>query len=65
MNKEHKFLLMDGRAWFDVDKAVVFEVCDSIEEARENKKTYGDAVVVKAEAKGDQLSNLKPIEIEP
>ncbi len=62
MNKENKFLLMDGRAWFDIDKAVVFEICDSIEEARKNKKTYGDAVIVKAVAKDDQLSNLEPIE---
>lgn len=62
MKKENKFLLMDGRAWFDIDKAVVFEICDSIEEARKNKKTYGDAVIVKAVAKDDQLSNLEPIE---
>lgn len=62
MKKENKFLLMDGRAWFDIDKAVVFEICDSIEEARKNKKTYDDAVIVKAVAKDDQLSNLEPIE---
>jgi hypothetical protein len=41
MTKEKKFLLMDGRAWLDIDKAYVFEVCGSLEEARENKGVYG------------------------
>ena len=37
-----KCYLMDGRARFNVDDAIVFSCCDSIEEAREEAPDYGD-----------------------
>ena len=53
---------MDGRAWSDIDKAIVLEVFNTIEEARESKDVYGDAVIVRADSVGDQLTNLEPLE---
>jgi len=36
------FFLMDGRARFDVDDAIVFSCCVSVKEARKEAPDYGD-----------------------
>lgn len=47
------FLIMDGRANYDPDKALVMEVCKSRKEAEKHKVNYGiDCVVVEAEEEG-------------
>lgn len=38
--------IMDGRAAYDEDDAVIFEVCETEKEANANKKDYGDDCVV-------------------
>lgn len=43
-NKE--YWIMDGRARFDTDRAVVCEICNSFGEAMRRLDNYGDAVVV-------------------
>ncbi len=47
MSKE--YFIMDGRARFNTDDAVVCEVCESLEEAKANCPDYGDAVVIDSE----------------
>lgn len=48
--KDIKYLIYDARYHTDPDRAVVFEVCDTKEEAERNKVHYNtDAVVVKEE----------------
>lgn len=43
------FELYDGRYLTDPDSAICFEVCESLEEAMQEKDNYGtDTVVVKA-----------------
>lgn len=50
MKKDIKYLIYDARYHTDPDRAVVFEVCDSLEEANNSKDDYGtDCVVVKEE----------------
>lgn len=44
------YWLMDGRAIYDVDKALVLEVCCSLREAQENICDYGaDTCIVDPE----------------
>lgn len=40
------YMIMDGRAHFDTDKAIVCEICDSLEEAKNNAASYGDDACV-------------------
>lgn len=40
------FELYDGRYLTNPDQAVCFEVCESLKEARKNKKEYGDDTVI-------------------
>jgi selenophosphate synthetase-related protein len=49
MGKRKQYLVMDGRARFDQDRAIVCEVCDSLKEAKSVVRNYGDAVVVDSE----------------
>jgi hypothetical protein len=44
MSKE--YWIMDGRARFDTDRAIVCEICDSLKEAKSRVSEYGDAVIV-------------------
>ena len=39
---ENNFYIMDGRARFDVDRAVVVEVCESLREAKQAMREYYD-----------------------
>jgi hypothetical protein len=57
-NKE--YWIMDGRARFDVDRAVVCEVCDSLKEAKRHAPNYGDACVVDAATMEVVWSGLTP-----
>ena len=42
-----KFLLFDARARYDIDKAMVFTVSDSLKEAKRDKRDFGsDSVIV-------------------
>ena len=41
MNKV-QYWLMDGRAFYDIDKAVVLETCDTYEAAMGSIEDYGD-----------------------
>ena len=43
------YLIMDGRAHYDVDVASVLDTADTLDEARREVKRWGDAVVVDAE----------------
>jgi hypothetical protein len=38
--KNPEFFIMEGRARFDVDNAIVVSCCDSLEEAIEEMKEY-------------------------
>jgi hypothetical protein len=59
---EKKYLLYDGRYRTDEDKAVCYEMCDSLKEANENKDDYGtDTVIVECEVSGNNLINSKTI----
>ena len=40
------YAIMDGRYNTDPDRALVMEICDTREEAEENKSDYGDDCVV-------------------
>lgn len=40
------YYIYDGRYWTDPDRALVMTICDTLEEAREDVKDYGDAVIV-------------------
>jgi len=45
-----KYIIYDARYTFDPDRANIFEVCDTKEEAEEAKFDYGtDCVVVREE----------------
>ena len=45
-----KYWIMDGRANYNVDKAMVLETCETIEEAYKNWEKYGtDTCIVKVD----------------
>ena len=45
------YWIYDQRYYSDPDSATVFEVCDTLKEARENKDDYGGGVIVKTVSK--------------
>jgi len=49
--RDPRYFVMDGRARFDVDKALVLTCADTLKEAHEDIKdgNYGDAVIVDAQ----------------
>ena len=47
---EPKYLIMDGRAMTDIDKATVLCCAATLEEAREDAKDFGEAVIVSNES---------------
>jgi len=47
------YAIMDGRARYTYDDALVISVCDTMEEALAEKDDYGDAVVVQCEEVAD------------
>lgn len=40
--KETQFAIYDGRYYSDPEEAYLFEVCDTLEEAKENAPEHGD-----------------------
>lgn len=42
------YFIYDGRFHTDPDRALVMEVCDTLEEARKNRRDYGDDCVIVA-----------------
>ena len=52
MGNKKQYWIMDGRASYNEDEAMVMEVCDTREEAEANKHLYGDdCVIVEKEKK--------------
>lgn len=51
MSKESqpRYWIMDGRANYDIDSAVVISTCATLAEARAEVNDYGDAVIVDSE----------------
>lgn len=39
------YIVYDGRAMYDVDSASVFTTANSLKEAREDAKSYGEGVI--------------------
>jgi hypothetical protein len=56
------YLVMDGRARYDIDRALVCTVAETLEEARADRPMYGDAAIVEAELVGNELRNLRLLE---
>ena len=65
MNKKKKvWLLFDGRYTSTPDRAICYESCETLSEARQNAKDYGDdTVVVEADENesNGEISNLKVV----
>lgn len=40
------YLIYDARYRYDEDAATVFEVCDTVDEAEDNHKDYGNDTVI-------------------
>jgi hypothetical protein len=58
MKTRKVWLLFDGRYRTDEDRAICYEVCDSLKEANENADDYGDdTVIVECELVGKTLVN--------
>lgn len=63
MTKEIKkvWLLFDGRYITDEDRAICYESCETLKEARKNRTDYGDDTVI-VEAEVDlENNNVKMI----
>jgi hypothetical protein len=57
-----QWLLFDGRYRTDEDRAICFEVCDSLDEAQKTAPDYGDdTVIVEFDLMGNELRNGKII----
>jgi threonine aldolase len=60
MAKTKIWMLFDGRYRTDEDKAVCYEVCETLKEAKENANNYGnDTVIVEAEEENNIISGSK------
>lgn len=56
MNGIPKYLIYDARYRFDEDRATVYCTADTLEEARDDVKEYGDCVIVESET-GEIIEN--------
>jgi len=57
---EKLWILFDGRYRTDEDRAVCYEVCETLKEAKENAGDYGDdTVIVECIKQGNKLHNQK------
>ena len=63
MAKNNKiWMLFDGRYRTDEDRAVCYEVCETLKEAKANADDYGtDTVIVEGETVGNEIRNSKII----
>ena len=60
MAKTKIWMLFDGRYRTDEDRAVCYEVCETLKEAKENADDYGDdTVIVEAEEEDNLISGSK------
>jgi hypothetical protein len=50
-----QYVLYDGRARYDVDKAQVLTISDSKEEAMKDAEHYGDCVCLSYPIQGDRM----------
>ena len=50
------YMLYDGRYYNDPDSAIVFEVCESLKEAKESAPDHGtNTAIVKARCEGSMI----------
>lgn len=56
------YLLYDGRYPEQPNRATVFTVSKSLKEAKEDKKSFPDSVIVKCESKNGLLTNHEIVE---
>lgn len=62
MGETKIWMLFDGRYRTDEDRAVCYEVCETLKEAKENADDYGDdTVIVEAIEENNIISNSKII----
>ncbi|NLN24677.1 MAG: hypothetical protein GX163_03280 [Bacteroidetes bacterium] len=62
MSKTKIWMLFDSRYRTDEDKAVCYEVCETLKEAKENADDYGDdTVIVEAIEENNIISDSKII----
>ena len=62
MNKTKIWMLFDGRYRNDKDRAICYEVCDTLKEAKENVNDYGDdTVIVEAVEENNVITECKII----
>ena len=60
MAKTKIWMLFDGRYRTDEDRAVCYEVCDTLNEAKENADDYGDdTIIVEAVEENNVISDSK------
>lgn len=60
MTKIKIWMLFDGRYRTDEDRAVCYEVCETLKEAKENANDYGDdTVIVEAFEENNVISESK------
>lgn len=53
---EKKYYILDGRAYTDPHLAVVCEVCNSLEEARNHKKDYGEGCAIFTDGENNEIT---------
>ena len=58
---KYLYLLYDARYRYDEDTATLFEVCDTLQEAKENAPDYGDDTVIVKYKLADGI--IEPVEI--
>lgn len=53
---EIHYFIYDSRYLVDPDRAIVYEVCDTLKEARENAREYGNNnIIVKVKSLGNEI----------
>lgn len=62
MKSNTVFVLYDGRYTTNPDDAIVYEVCETLREAKENSRDYGtDTVIVETVLVGNVITSSKII----
>ena len=60
MDKSKIWMLFDGRYRTDEDRAICYEVCETLKEAKENADDYGDdTVIIEAVEENNVISGSK------
>lgn len=59
-----KYVIYDERAKFEVATASIYTICDSLKEAKEDKRNmFPDGVIYEYKTKGDTLINGKQVSV--